>query len=75
MRPDRSNDKLEVTPPVYNYLPFFVDQDHYEGSKYSSFKNLQQYSDFKDSVLFYHLGIYDEKYFEYKTSVTLKLSL
>ncbi len=64
MLPDRSNDKLEVTPPVYNYLPFFVDQDHYEGSKYSSFKNLQQYSDFKDSVLFYHLGIYDEKYFE-----------
>lgn len=62
--PGRDNDKLEITPPVYNYLPFFLDQDHYEGSKYASFKKLQMYPDFKDSVLFYHLGIYDEMYFE-----------
>jgi hypothetical protein len=58
------NDQLEVTPPVYNYLPFFLDQDHYDGSHYTAFKNLQMYSNFKDSVLFYHLGIYDEAYFE-----------
>lgn len=64
MLPGRSNERLEITPPVYNYLPFFLDQDCYEGSKYSSFKNLQQYANFKDSVLFYHLGIYDELYFE-----------
>ena len=62
--PGRNNDKLEITPPVFNYLPFFLDQDHYDGSKYASFKNLQMYSNFKDSVLFYHLGIYDEAYFE-----------
>lgn len=64
MLPSRTSEKLEITPPVYNYLPFFIDQDHYDGSKYSSFKNLQQYADFKDSVLFYHLGIYDELFFE-----------
>lgn len=64
MLPERSSEKLEITPPVYNYLPFFLDQDHYDGSKYSSFKNLQQYANYKDSVLFYHLGIYDEAYFE-----------
>lgn len=64
MLPDRESNKLEITPPVYNYLPFFLDQDHYEGSKYSSFKNLQMYPNYKDSVLFYHLGIYDEDYFE-----------
>jgi hypothetical protein len=58
------NDQLEITPPVYNYLPFFLDQDHYDGSHYTAFKNLQMYSNFKDSVLFYHLGIYDEAYFE-----------
>jgi len=62
--PGRNSDKLEITPPVFNYLPFFLDQDHYDGSKYASFKNLQMYSNFKDSVLFYHLGIYDEAYFE-----------
>ncbi len=64
MLPSRADDKLEITPPVYNYLPFFLDQDHYDGSKYTSFKNLQMYPDFKDSVLFYHLGIYDEHYFD-----------
>ena len=64
MLPERNSEKLEITPPVYNYLPFFLDQDHYDGSKYASFKNLQQYVNYKDSVLFYHLGIYDEAYFE-----------
>lgn len=64
MLPSRVDDKLEITPPVYNYLPFFLDQDHYDGSKYTSFKSLQMYPDFKDSVLFYHLGIYDEQYFD-----------
>ena len=64
MLPGRNSEKLEITPPVYNYLPFFLDQDHYDGSKYASFRNLQQYVNYKDSVLFYHLGIYDEAYFE-----------
>ena len=64
MLPGRNSEKIEITPPVYNFLPFFLDQDHYDGSKYASFKNLQQYLNYKDSVLFYHLGIYDETYFE-----------
>lgn len=62
--PGKNSNKLEITPPVFNYLPFFLDQDHYDGSKYASFKNLQMYSNYKDSVLFYHLGIYNEAYFE-----------
>jgi len=63
MLPSRSNDKLEITPPAYNYLPFFLDQDHYEGSKFASFDKLTQYTDYKDSVLFYHFGVYDEGFF------------
>ena len=57
-------DKLEVTPPAYNYLPFYLDQDHYNGNEYSSFKNLTQYSSFRENTLFYHLGAFDEKYFQ-----------
>lgn len=64
MLPDRTNNRLEITPPVYNYLPFFLDQDHYDGSQYTSFKKLQMYQNFKDSVLFCHLGIYDKEYFD-----------
>lgn len=60
---DSDEGELEITPPAYNYLPFFLDQDHYEGSRFDSFKNLAQYVDYKNAVLFYHFGIYNEEYF------------
>lgn len=63
MLPNRQTNKLEVTPPVYNYLPYFLDQDKYEGSRFESFKNLEQYSNYKDFVLFCHFGVYTQYYF------------
>lgn len=62
--PSRQNDKLEITSTVYNYLPFFLDQDHYDGSKFTSFKNLGEYEGFKENVLFYHFGAHDTEYFD-----------
>ena len=53
-----------MTPPAYNYLPFYIDQDHYEGNNYAAFKNLGQYVGFRENVLFYHLGVYNEEYFK-----------
>lgn len=64
MLPNRSTNRLEITPPVYNYLPYYLDQDAYEGSKFKSFNNLEQYANFKDYVLFCHFGIYSLSYFE-----------
>ena len=61
--PNRNENTLEITPPVYNYLPFYIDQDHYDGSKFSSFENLGQYSNYKEAVLFSHFGVYDEIFF------------
>ncbi len=62
--PSRSHEKLEITPPAYNYLPFFIDQDHYNGSNFESFDNLGQYSNFKEKVLLYHFGIHTAEYFD-----------
>lgn len=62
--PNRDN-KLEVTSPAFNYLLFFLDQDHYDNTKFSSFSNLGQYQDYKENVLYYHLGVYDPNYFEF----------
>ena len=61
--PDRTNQRLEITPPVFNYLLNYLDQDEYKGTRFSSFRKLGQYKDFKDNVVFYHLGVYDENYF------------
>lgn len=62
--PNRQTGKYEITPPAYNYLPFFLDQDCYEGSHFKSFKNLEQYANYKEDVLFCHFGVHNEKYFE-----------
>lgn len=62
--PNRNENTLEITPPVYNYLPFYIDQDHYDGSKFSSFENLGQYNNYKEAVLFSHFGVYDEIFFD-----------
>lgn len=62
--PSRNEDRLEITPPVYNYLPYFIDQDYYNGTDFSSFNGLAQYEKYKENVLYYHFGAFDETYFE-----------
>ena len=62
--PNRDKNELEITPPVYSYLPFYLDQDHYSGSQFESFKNLRQYKDFKEAVLLCHFGVFTTDYFE-----------
>lgn len=63
MLPNKSTGEIEVTPPAYNYLLNFIDQDGMDGSKFLSFASLQQYSDYKDKVLYYHFGVYNEEYY------------
>lgn len=63
MLPNKTTDKLEITPPAYNYLPYFLDQDKHCGSNFASFAKLAQYSNYKEYVLFYHFGVYDDEYF------------
>lgn len=62
--PDRQENNLEITPPVFNYLLFFLDQDHYDCSKFTSFDKLGQYDKIKENILYYHLGVYNEEYYE-----------
>ena len=62
--PKRDEDKLEIAPPAYNYLLNFLDQDRIMGSQFASFENLAQYPDFKENVLYYHLGAFDERYYD-----------
>ena len=60
---DDESQRLEITPPAYNYLLYFVDQDGQNGSQFSSFKSLQQYPDYKANALYYHFGAFDDNYY------------
>lgn len=62
--PNKQSNELEITPPVYNYLLNYIDQDKLNGSHFTSFKGLQQYSDFKDKVLYYHFNVYNDEYYK-----------
>lgn len=62
--PSKKTQKMEVAPVVYSYLFNFIDQDHYNYSKFDSFDHLTQYSNFKETLILTTLGIYDKKYFE-----------
>ncbi len=61
--PNRKEDKLEITPPAFNYLLYFLDQDDYNGTNFSSFSNLGQYANYKENVIYYHMGVFNEQYF------------
>lgn len=60
---DEPIERLEVTPPTYNYLLYFVDQDKQNGSQFASFQRLTEYPDFKENVLYYHFGAFDDNYY------------
>lgn len=62
--PKRDEEKLEITPPAFDYILNYLDQDKIQGTQFASFDNLQQYPDFKEKVLYYHFGAFDERYYE-----------
>lgn len=55
--------QLEIASPAYNYLLYYLDQDKQGGSQFLSFKRLSEYPDFKENVLYYHLGVFDDSYY------------
>lgn len=62
--PNRSDEELELAPPVYSYLLNYIDQDHMNGSKFTSFEGLGQYPDFKENLIYNHFGIFKNEYFK-----------
>lgn len=61
--PNKEDNKLEIVPPAYNYLLNYIDQDGMSCTNFSSFSNLSQYSNYKENVLYYHTGVFNEEYY------------
>lgn len=53
--------KVELAPPVFTFMPYYIDQDNGWSGLYNSFGSLDQY-DKKSRIksLYYHLNIYNK---------------
>ncbi|KRV46204.1 Lamassu anti-phage system protein LmuB [Bacillus sp. TH007] len=57
-----------IAPPVFRYIPYYIDQDHGWTSELKSFDKLGQFDKkSRDLLFYYHLNILDENY-----GITLK---
>lgn len=65
--PSRESGSIEIAPPVFSYVPYFIDQNHYNGSSFGSFDSLGQYKNYKGDLIYTIAGVYDEDYFDAKT--------
>lgn len=63
MLPDRADSELEIAPPVYSYLPNYIDQRGNRGSEFCSFANLGQYKNPKSELFYTYAGVIDERYY------------
>ena len=62
--PNRNTGLLEVPPPVYYFLPFYIDQKKSWANAWDNFDNLGQYDNWKNTVVKYHVGLLTPKHFE-----------
>src|SRR3569623_1459175 len=57
---------LVTPPPVYFFLPFYIDQDASWKANWSSFARLGQLSDWRSAVAEYHTGLKPKEYYQAK---------
>ena len=56
---NKETNKIELAPPTFTFMPYYIDQDRGWSGLYESFSNIGQYKK-PDRIksLYYHLGIY-----------------
>jgi len=57
--PNKNTDKVEMAPPAFSFMPYYIDQDNGWSGLYDSFAAINQYNR-ADRIksLYYHLNIY-----------------
>lgn len=57
--PNKGTKKTELAPPVFTFMPYYIDQDTGWSGLYNSFSQIDQYKkDDRIKSLYYHLNIY-----------------
>lgn len=58
-----------IPPPAYFLLPFYIDQDISWNMNWESFDRLSQFSNWRNDVVNYHIGIRPNEYYEIKAAI------
>lgn len=59
--PNKKTNKTELAPPVYSFMPYYIDQDRGWNGLYNSFLRLDQYKkNEREKSLYFHLNIYNK---------------
>ncbi len=57
--PNKDTKKIEMAPPAFSFMPYYIDQDTGWSGLYNSFASIEQYrQDDRIKSLYYHLNIY-----------------
>lgn len=57
--PNKNTKKIEIAPPAFTFMPYYIDQDTGWSGLYNSFSQIDQYKkDDRIKSLYYHLNIY-----------------
>lgn len=57
--PNKTTKKIEMAPPAFTFMPYYIDQDTGWSGLYNSFANIDQYrKNDRIKSLYYHLNIY-----------------
>ena len=54
---------------MFNYLLYYLDSNHQDGSNFTSFSGLGEYKEYKENLLLYHFGVLDDSYYEIRQNL------
>lgn len=63
--------ELETPPPAFYFLPYYIDQRRSWLSAWRSFEGLGQYARWEKTIIGYHTGYLDKRYFDYDKKIAL----
>lgn len=62
--PNRASGLMEIPPPAFYFLPFFIDQKKSWTKAWDNFDKLGQYDAWRSTIVKYHVGLLTPKHFE-----------
>lgn len=71
----RTSGLMEIPPPAFYFLPFFIDQKRSWTKAWDNFDSLGQYDSWKSTIIKYHVGLLTPKHFELEADKAKKKDL